>query len=81
MSGSFIDILIATIGGFAGVFFLAAFAVNYFAGKLGWPKRIAMGMAGILLIHPEITTSLVGIGIAVLVYFLQRATAKKTAVS
>ena len=81
LSGSAVDIALGTVSGFAGVFFLAAFAVGYFAGKIGWIKRILLGLAGVLMIHPDIKTSLIGVGIVAAIYALQKMATKKTVAS
>lgn len=78
LNGSPVDIAIGTISGFAGVFFLAAFAVGYFAGKIDWLKRILLGVAGVLMIHPDIKTSLVGVVIVTVIYAIQIMTKKKS---
>lgn len=72
LSGTVGEILLAALPALLGVFFLATFAVGYFAGRIGWFKRFAMLIAGILLIHPNIMTDFIGLGIVVPVYLSQR---------
>jgi len=71
-SGTVGEILLAAAPAFLGVFFLATFAIGYFAGPLGWLKRFVMAIAGILLIHPNLPTDLVGVGIGAAIYLSQR---------
>jgi TRAP-type uncharacterized transport system fused permease subunit len=72
LSGSPFEILYAALPAFVGVFFLGTFAVGYFAGPIGWPKRILMAIAGMMLIQPGIVTDLMGVALAALVYLSQR---------
>lgn len=71
-SGTVWEILLAAVPAFLGVFFLANFAIGYFAGPIGWLKRFAMAIAGILLIHPNLMTDSAGLGIAAAVYLSQQ---------
>lgn len=77
LNGNPVDVITSVITGFAGVFCLATFAVGYFAGQIGWIKRIILGTAGIMMIHPDLMISLVGIGIAGAIYGMQKALQKK----
>lgn len=70
------DVIISVATGCVGVLFLATCAVGRFAGQSGWIKRIVLGLAGIMMIHPELMVSLVGFGIAVVLFLLQKATQK-----
>jgi TRAP transporter 4TM/12TM fusion protein len=72
LSGSFWEILHAAVPAFLGVYFLATFAIGYFAGPIGWIKRFLMAIAGVFLIHPGTVTDLAGVGLAALVYVSQR---------
>jgi TRAP-type uncharacterized transport system fused permease subunit len=72
LNGSLVDILTAAVPAFLGVFFLATFAVGYFAGAIGWLRRILMAVAGVMLIQPGLETDLIGIALGVLVYLSQR---------
>lgn len=72
LSGSVWEILQAAVPAFLGVYFLATFAIGYFAGPIGWARRMAMAIAGVLLIHPNLATDLVGLGIAGAMYVSQR---------
>jgi TRAP transporter 4TM/12TM fusion protein len=73
LSGSPWEILQAAVPAFLGVYFLATFAVGYFVGPIGWGKRVPMAIAGVLLIHPNLATDLVGLGIAGVIFLSQRA--------
>jgi len=72
LSGSLFEILYASVPAFVGVFFLSTFAVGYFAGPIGWPRRILMAVAGAMLIQPGIGTDLAGLALGGLVYLSQR---------
>lgn len=72
LSGSPLEVILAIIPAIVGVFFLSAFAVGYLAGSLGWPSRILIGGAGIMLIQPGLLTDLAGFGLGVSVYLSQR---------
>jgi TRAP-type uncharacterized transport system fused permease subunit len=74
LAGSLWEILHAAAPALLGVFFLATFAVGYFAGPMGWLRRFLMAIAGVFLIHPGTVTDLVGVGLAALVYLSQRLT-------
>jgi TRAP transporter 4TM/12TM fusion protein len=73
LSGSPWEILQAAVPAFLGVYFLATFAIGYFGGRIGWAKRVPMAIAGVLLIHPNLATDLVGLGIAGAIFLSQRA--------
>ncbi|HSB68311.1 MAG TPA: TRAP transporter fused permease subunit [Candidatus Methylomirabilis sp.] len=70
--GSLFDILHAALPAFIGVLFLGTFAVGYFAGPIGWVRRLIMAIAGALLIQPGIATDLVGLALGGLIYLTQR---------
>jgi TRAP transporter 4TM/12TM fusion protein len=72
LSGSPYAVLYNALTAFLGVSFLGTFAVGYFAGRIGWIKRVVMAMAGATLIHPGIWTDLAGLALAGLVYGSQR---------
>ncbi len=72
LAGPIWEILYAALPAVLGVFFLGAFAVGYFAGPIGWLRRLLMAIAGVLLIYPGIVTDLIGVAIALLVYGSQR---------
>jgi TRAP transporter 4TM/12TM fusion protein len=72
LAGSLFEIVYNTVTAFLGVFFLGTFAVGYFGGPIGWPRRLGMAIAGAMLIQPGPVTDLVGLGLAGLVYASQR---------
>jgi TRAP-type uncharacterized transport system fused permease subunit len=76
LAGPFWEICHAAAPAFLGVFFLATFAVGYFAGPMGRLRRFLMAVAGVFLIHPGTVTDLLGVGLAALVYLSQRVAQK-----
>jgi TRAP transporter 4TM/12TM fusion protein len=72
LSGSPLEVAYNALTAFLGVFFLGTFAVGYFAGRMGWVKRVVMAVAGATLIHPGVVTDLIGLALASLVYLSQR---------
>jgi TRAP-type uncharacterized transport system fused permease subunit len=72
LAGSLFEILHATATACVGVFLLGTFAVGYFSGPLGWGKRCAAALAGIMLVQPGTATDLMGLGLGGLVYLSQR---------
>jgi TRAP-type uncharacterized transport system fused permease subunit len=65
--GSFLEILVATIPALLGTLFLSVGIVGYFNKEIGWWGRGLLIIGAILLIHPGITTDLIGIGLGAIV--------------
>lgn len=61
--GTFLEILVATIPALLGTLFLSAGIVGYFNKEIGWWGRGLLIIGAVLLIHPGITTDLIGIGL------------------
>jgi TRAP transporter 4TM/12TM fusion protein len=57
--------LLATFGCLAGITALSAAFSAYLLGPLYWIERILLGVAAILLVAPEMTTTLIGMAILV----------------
>ncbi len=70
--GSLIEIAQAAVSGSIGVWFLAASTEGWFGARLTVPLRVLLFAAALLLIHPGTVTDLIGLGIAVPIYFWQR---------
>ncbi|MBM3535321.1 MAG: TRAP transporter permease [Alphaproteobacteria bacterium] len=61
-----------------GVFVLASSTEGWYAGmRIGWPARALLFVAALCLIAPELISSLIGLGAAVLVYAYQRLAARR----
>lgn len=73
MQGDWWPIVQATVSASVGVWFLAA-ATEAWLGRrpLGWPLRLAMGVAALCLITPGTVTDLIGLAVGVPVYLWQR---------
>ncbi|HDR14925.1 MAG TPA: TRAP transporter large permease subunit, partial [Desulfobacteraceae bacterium] len=56
----------------AGVVFLGSTIIGYFKTRSTGPERLLTGLAALCMLLHEHTSSLVGLGIMVLVYLLQR---------
>jgi TRAP-type uncharacterized transport system fused permease subunit len=55
--------LLATFGAVAGITALSAAFSAYLVGPLYWIERLLLGAAAILLVAPEMTTTLIGLAI------------------
>jgi TRAP transporter 4TM/12TM fusion protein len=79
--GNLSEILLATIPAIVGTLFLSIGIVGFYNKEIGWLGRGVLIIAAILLIHPELITSLIGIGLGGLVLMPQlklRGFSKKT---
>jgi len=65
--GTLSEILLATIPAIVGIFLLSIGIVGFYKKEIGWVGRGLLIIGAILLIHPEWTTSLIGIGVGGLV--------------
>ena len=65
--GNLSEILSATIPAIVGILLLSIGIVGFYRKEIGWLGRGLLIIGAILLIHPEWTTSLIGIGIGGLV--------------
>jgi len=73
MDGTFLEIGRALITAVAGVFLLAAGIQGWFmGGRTAWFLRIALTIAALCLIAGGLITDLVGLGIAAIVFFVQK---------
>jgi len=67
--GSVVEIALAVLSGVGGVFILATAIVGYFRGDLSVPIRIAVAIAGVLMLSQGIVSDLAGAALAIaLVY-------------
>ena len=60
-----------------GIFGLAACMNGYLFKTIPWPLRIVIGVGGILMMYPTLSTDLVGVGMLAAVVLIQYFTAKR----
>ena len=72
-----LQIIFAFITSILGVFALATAVFNFFTTDMKIFERIAMAIAALLLIIPELITSAIGLGIIILVLAIHLPRAKK----
>ncbi|NWG02295.1 MAG: TRAP transporter permease [Syntrophaceae bacterium] len=69
--GTFSEIVLATIPALLGILFLSIGMIGYFRKKIGRLERASLIIAAILLIHPGITTDMIGVGLGAIVLIPQ----------
>jgi TRAP transporter 4TM/12TM fusion protein len=69
--GTFSEILLATIPALIGILFLSIGIIGYFRKEIGRWGRALLIIGAILLIHPGITTDMIGMGLGALVLIPQ----------
>src|SRR4030042_5005266 len=69
--GTFSEILLATIPALIGILFLSIGIIGYFRKEIGRWGRALLIIGAILLIHPGITTDIIGMGLGALVLIPQ----------
>ncbi|MCF8032424.1 MAG: TRAP transporter permease [Desulfarculaceae bacterium] len=67
--GDWYHIVSAVTGGFVGIYALTVTTEGWMLGRTGWPVRILMGIAALMMFHPDILTDLAGGVLAVVVFF------------
>jgi TRAP-type uncharacterized transport system fused permease subunit len=73
MDGTFLEIGRALVTAVAGVFLLASGIQGWFMGaRAAWFLRLALIVAALCLISGGLITDLIGLGIAVVVFFVQK---------
>jgi len=73
MDGTFLEVSRALVTAVAGVFFLAAGIQGWFiGGRAAWFLRVALTIAALCLIAGGLVTDLIGLGIAAVVFFVQK---------
>ena len=73
-----IRITITSIIGIVGV---ASALEGHMQCKMSWPERICALGAGLMLIHPELITDIIGVALIAAIFMLQYYKAKKAAVT
>lgn len=72
LTGSPTDIIFTTTTAFIGLFALSAAVVGYLGGAIGVVSRTLLGIAGILLVVPEIWSSLIGVVLLILTFIVSK---------
>jgi len=78
INASFSTAAIATITAILGVVAMASCLENYFFGSLNIFQRSLMGIAALAMMYPEIYSDLLGLGLILSNYFMQKLTKGKT---
>ena len=71
----------AVVTAFIGMVGLASGSSGFFKAPCSLLERIVLIAGGLLLIDPGTLTDIAGIGIILLIYFIQKAREKRTAVT
>ncbi len=58
--GSWQQIVMSILGGFAGIYALTVTTEGWMFERVGWLTRIVMGACAVLLFHPDLVTDLIG---------------------
>ncbi len=69
--GKISEILLATLPALIGILFLSVGIIGYFRKEIQWWGRVLLIIGAVLLIHPGITTDLIGIGLGSLILIPQ----------
>ena len=77
LQGTIVEIVLAALQLFAGTFFLAIVVAGYFKRNLKVYERVVLFIAAMLLILPEIITSIVGMVMGISFLILDAKQAKK----
>lgn len=72
-----IEVLISFIFAIIGTIALSCAIYNYMLDTLKWYERIITAIAALIMIHPNILTSFIGISLFILVYLMQRKSLNK----
>lgn len=72
MQGSVIDILHVFLTALLGIYLLASGVQGWLFGRIGWPLRIVVIFAALAMIKAGWISDLIGLGVAMVVYFIQR---------
>ena len=72
MQGDLFHIVVSVATAFMGIFCLAAALQGWMYIHMNWPLRMLTALTALLLVYPHAIGSLVGVGLLVLIIFLQR---------
>jgi TRAP transporter 4TM/12TM fusion protein len=59
-AGDWFSILTAVAGGFGGIYALTVTTEGWMIGRAGWPLRLGMAAAAVMMFHPDKLTDLAG---------------------
>jgi TRAP transporter 4TM/12TM fusion protein len=71
-AGDWLSIVMAVAGGFGGIFALTVTTEGWMINRVGWPLRIAMAGAALMMFHPNKITDLVGWAVFVVLILVHR---------
>ena len=74
--GSTVEIIQTTVTSLFGIAALGAGFMGYLRRELNWPLRIILVAAGLLMVHPQLVTDIIGIAVMVAVYLFIRISEK-----
>ncbi|KJS36062.1 MAG: C4-dicarboxylate ABC transporter permease [Rhodospirillaceae bacterium BRH_c57] len=73
MEGGVVEITRAVITASAGIFLLAGAVQGWFmGGRAVWFLRLALGLAALFMIEGGLVTDVIGVGLAVVIYLIQK---------
>lgn len=64
-----------------GIYLLASAVQGWLFGAIGWPLRLIVGVAAIAMISGGWVSDAIGLGVAALVFFIQRKAATPNTVA
>ncbi len=79
MQGHWLDVTHVFLTASLGIYLLASAVQGWIFGKIGWALRIVVGAAALAMIAGGWTSDLIGLGVAALVFFIQRNAIAKAA--
>ena len=74
-----IEVITICITSFVGICAISAALEGYLVTSMSWPQRIMSAAGGLLLIHPDLTTDVIGVGLVAIVIAMQVIGRKKVA--
>jgi len=70
--GDWFSISMAVAGGFGGIYALTVTTEGWMIKTVGWPLRIGMAVAALMMFHPNKLTDLAGWAVFLLLFFLHK---------
>jgi len=71
-AGDWFSTLTVVAGGFGGIYALTVTTEGWMIGRAGWPLRIGMAAAAIMMFHPDKLTDLAGWVLLIVLIWLHR---------
>ena len=81
MQGDWFNIIHVFFTALLGIYLLASAVQGWLFGVIGWPLRLIVGAAAIAMISGGWVSDAIGLGVAALVFFIQRRTATPNTVA